>query len=164
MMQFKHGLAALAFVGATAAGAHGDGHHATPARHFDATKVEATAFGQEGDPGQVTRTIRLSMSDAMRFDPAQVDVGQGQTIRFVVTNKGAMLHEMVLGTAADLARHAELMKKFPEMEHDDPNIAHVQPGATGELLWKFTKAGAFDFACLVPGHYEAGMVGKVVVK
>ena len=64
----------------------------------------------------------------------------------------------------ELARHAELMKQFPGMEHDDPNIAHVKPGATGELVWRFTQAGEFQFACLVPGHYEAGMIGKVVVK
>jgi uncharacterized cupredoxin-like copper-binding protein len=157
-------LSMAAFAGAAAAFAHGDDHHAAPARKYDAARVEATPFGQEGDPKRVTRTVRVTMSDAMRFDPAQVTVRRGDTVRFVVDNKGAMLHEMVLGTADDLARHAEMMRKFPGMEHDDANIAHVKPGATGEMVWQFTQPGEFRFACLVPGHYEAGMVGKVVVK
>lgn len=144
--------------------AHEGGNHAAHARSFDASKVETTAFGQEGDPKKVTRTVRISMSDTMRFSPAQVDVEKGETIRFVVTNGGAMFHEMVLGTPEDLAKHAELMKKFPDMVHDDPNIAHVKPGTTGNMVWQFTQPGEFQFACLVPGHYEAGMVGKVVVK
>lgn len=154
-------MAALA--GAGIALAHGDGPHAAP-RQFDAAKVESTAFGQEGDPRRVTRTIHVGMSDAMRFDPAQIRVKAGETIRFVVANQGAVLHEMVLGTAEDLARHAELMKKFPGMEHDAPNIAHVKPRATGELVWQFTRAGEFRYACLVPGHYEAGMLGRIVVR
>jgi uncharacterized cupredoxin-like copper-binding protein len=71
---------------------------------------------------------------------------------------------MVLGTTEELKAHAELMKKFPDMEHADANMAHVKPGAKGEIVWQFTKAGEYQFACLIPGHYEAGMVGKVVVK
>ena len=71
---------------------------------------------------------------------------------------------MVLGTVPALKEHAELMKRFPEMEHADPNMAHVSPGARGEIVWQFTQAGDFQFACLQPGHYEAGMVGKVIVK
>lgn len=157
-----HTLSAALLLASGAAWAHGDGHHAE--RHYDPAKVEATAFGQEGNPRRVSRTIKVSMSDSMRFDPDSITVKRGETIRFVVANKGAVLHEMVLGTPADLARHAELMKKFPGMEHDDANIAHVKPGTSGDLVWQFTKAGEFQFACLVPGHYEAGMVGKVVVK
>ena len=86
------------------------------------------------------------------------------TIRFVVANKGAVLHEMVLGTPQALKEHADLMKKHPGMEHEEPNMAHVKPGATGDIVWQFTKAGDFQFACLIPGHFDAGMVGKVAVK
>ena len=152
-------IAALLLAAGNAA-AHGD---AAP-RNYDASQVEDTDFGREGDPKKARRTVRIDMTDAMRFTPATVTVKRGETVRFVVRNQGQLLHEMVLGTASALAEHAELMKKFPTMEHADPNMAHVKPGAQGDIVWQFTKAGEFRFACLQPGHFEAGMIGKVVVK
>jgi uncharacterized cupredoxin-like copper-binding protein len=147
----------------TAAMAHGGDEPAT--KHvYDAAKVEKTAFGQEGDPRKVSRTIKVDMSDAMRFTPADLAVKKGETVKFVVTNSGKVLHEMVLGTPQALKEHAELMKKFPEMEHADANMAHVKPGKAGAIVWQFSQAGDFRFACLQPGHFEAGMVGKVIVK
>lgn len=131
------------------------GHH-----HGDAH----AAIGSPGKPGDASRTVQVDMTDTMRFTPARIDVRRGETIRFVVKNSGALRHEFVLGTMQELKQHAELMRKFPEMEHDDPNLVQVGPGQTGELLWKFDKAGTVDFACLQPGHFEAGMVGKVAVK
>jgi len=104
------------------------------------------------------------MSDALRFTPSKVILQRGQTVRFVVANRGKLMHEMVLGTVDELKAHAELMKKFPDMAHDDANMAHVKPGASGVIVWQFTQAGEYQFACLIPGHFEAGMVGKVVVK
>ena len=104
------------------------------------------------------------MNDTMRFTPEKITVKRGQTVRFMVTNSGRLKHEMVLGTAKELREHAELMKKFPEMEHDDPNELSLDGGKTGELVWQFTKAGIFDFACLQPGHYDAGMHGKIAVR
>lgn len=154
-------FAAIA-LGSGAVFAHGDEHAA--ARTFDASKVEATDFGQEGNPKSVTRTIKVDMADTMRFTPADVSVKRGETIKFVAHNDGKVLHEMVLGTAQAIKEHSELMKKFPQMEHADANMAHVKPGANGEMVWQFTKAGEFQFACLQPGHFEAGMVGKVTVK
>jgi len=160
-------LNALAFA-AMAAGMSGAFAHddKTQAKHrkYDATKVEERAFGREGDPKKVTRTIKLDMTDAFRFTPGEVTVKRGETVKFVVSNSGKQLHEMVLGTTEELKEHAELMKKFPDMEHADAHMAHVKPGAKGEIVWQFTKAGEYQFACLIPGHYEAGMVGKVVVK
>ena len=155
-------LAVIA-LGATSAFAHGDDMRAKHHK-YDASKVEHTDFGREGDPKKVSRTIRVDMADTMRYTPADVVVKRGETVKFVIRNRGKQLHEMVLGTVEALKEHAELMKKFPEMEHSDPNMAHVKPGATGEIVWQFTKAGDFRFACLQPGHYEAGMVGKVAVK
>ena len=146
-----------------AAHAHGDDERAK-ARKFDAAKVEATDFGQEGDPRKVGRTIKVNMADSMRFAPADITVRRGETVRFIVHNAGKVLHEMVLGTEKALAEHAELMKKFPEMEHADPHMAHVKPGKSGEIVWQFTRPGEFRFACLQPGHFEAGMIGKVVMK
>ena len=164
-------LAALAALAAASwlalpapAFAHGkEDHHAMP-RTYDAAKVEDTPFGREGDPKKVARTIKVDMSDGMRFSPAALTITRGQTVRFVLHNSGKLLHEMVLGTPEALKEHAELMKKFPEMEHAEAHMAHVKPGATGQIVWQFTKPGTFQFACLLPGHFEAGMVGTVVVK
>jgi uncharacterized cupredoxin-like copper-binding protein len=153
---------ALLLVGGAALG-HENQTSPVP-KTFDARQVEATPFGQEGDPKKVTRTVRVSMNDRMRFEPQSVTVRKGETIRFIIANRGAVLHEMVLGTAQALKEHAALMKKHPGMKHDEPSMAHVSPGATGEIVWQFTQSGEFQFACLVPGHFEAGMIGKVVVQ
>jgi len=162
-MKYLYTCAAAATLFATTHSmAHGEGDAAP--RHFDASKVEATAFGREGDPERVSRTVRVGMADNMRFTPSAITVKRGQTVKFVVHNDGQVLHEMVLGTTDALKEHAELMKKFPGMEHADANIAHVKPGENGEIVWQFTQPGSFEFACLQPGHFEAGMVGKVVVK
>ena len=138
---------------ASGATAHRDEHH-----------HEHAAFGQPGDPAKVSRSIAIDMNDTMRYDPAQINVKRGETIRFVVRNSGQVKHEVVLGTLKELREHAALMRKFPEMEHADPNQLAVDPGKTGELVWQFTKYGTFNFACLQPGHYEAGMHGKIAVK
>ncbi len=141
------------FAGATAifaAGTHAHGHR-------------TTSIGEPGQLAKVNRTIDVEMTDAMRFIPSQISVKRGETIRFVVKNTGKLKHEFNLGTEKDLKEHYELMKKFPEMEHDEPNVASVAPGATGEVVWRFTKGGTVSFACLHAGHYEAGMKGQVKV-
>src|SRR6185503_11218881 len=122
-----------------------------------------TPFGRPGDAKQASRTIDVDMSDQLRFKPADIEVKQGETIRFRVRNSGQTLHEMVIGTKEDLQKHAETMRKHPGMKHDAPYIAHVAPGKTGSIVWQFTKAGEFQYACLVPGHFEAGMVGRIRV-
>lgn len=152
---------ALAFA-STAAGAHGDKHEIMIA--YDPTMVEETAFGHAGNPKKAARTIKVSVSDAMRFSPSDVKVKTGQTVKFVISNGGQILHEMVIGTTEELKEHAELMRKFPEMEHEAAHMAHVKPGQAGEIVWQFTKPGEYSFACLIPGHFEAGMVGKIVVQ
>ena len=127
-------------------------------------KDTRTHWANRGNPRKISRTIDVEMSDTMRFSPADIKVKRGETIKFVLKNSGKLKHEMVLGSIKELKEHAALMQKFPEMEHADPNMVSVDPGNTGELVWQFTKAGTFDFACLQPGHFEAGMVGKVAVK
>ena len=141
--------------------AHGDEEHG--ARQEKNAEGHAAGLGKPGDPAKVSRAIAVEMSDAMRYTPAKIKVKRGETIKFVVHNNGTLKHEMVLGTIKELKEHAALMQKFPEMEHADPNMASVEPGKTGELLWQFTRAGTFTFACLQPGHFEAGMVGKIAV-
>ena len=144
--------AALFASAAMAAGNHAGGHG-----------HEAEAIGKPGVATKTTRTVQIDMTDAMRFLPASVSVKQGETVRFVVKNSGKVKHEMVLGTEKELKEHYEVMKKNPEMEHADENMVTVAPGKTGEIVWQFTKAGKIDFACLQPGHYDAGMKGAVQV-
>ena len=120
-------------------------------------------WGRQGDPRKAVRTIAIDMSDTMRFAPDEVRVRQGDTVRFRVRNGGKLMHEMVIGTREELERHAEHMRKHPGMHHDEPYMAHVKPGKTGELAWTFSKAGTFTYGCLMPGHWEAGMKGTIVV-
>jgi uncharacterized cupredoxin-like copper-binding protein len=141
--------------------AHGDEHAEKKA--FDPAAVEQKDFGKAGDPAKATRTIKISMTDNMRFTPSVIDVKQGETVKFVIANDGRILHEMVIGTQDELKKHAEMMRKFPGMEHDEPHMAHVAAGKSGELVWTFNRPGQFDFACLIAGHFEAGMVGKINV-
>lgn len=147
----------LAALLSMAAIAHASGNHAGSHEHGDA------AIGEPGDAARVTRTVRIDMADTMRFTPAQISVQRGETIRFEVVNSGRVRHEMTLGTPADLAAHAEMMRKHPEMEHADANAVTVDPGQSGEIVWRFTGTGTVDFACLQPGHSEAGMRGAVQV-
>ncbi len=142
------------------AGAHGDPNKPAEKK----TAVEEKAFGREGDPKRVTRTIQVDMTDAMRYTPMEITVKRGETVRFIAKNSGKVMHEMVLGTMKELNEHAALMRKFPNMEHDEPHMVHVKPGATAPMAWEFTKPGEFHFGCLIPGHFEAGMVGRVIVK
>jgi len=155
-MKLNHIFSALSMVlVSTFAYAHGDnaGGHG-----------EADSIGQPGKAENINRTITITMLDTMRYNPANISVKQGETIKFIVKNSGKTKHEMVLGTERELKEHYELMKKNPEMEHADENMVTVQPGESGEIIWQFTKAGKIDFACLLPGHYDAGMKGMVRVK
>lgn len=154
-------LLLIGFALAPAAIGHGEQKHSSP--RYDYSRVEPTAFGVAADPREAARTIRVEMRDTFRFIPDDITVRQGQVVRFVAANQGKILHEMVLGTAEELRKHAELMQKFPDMEHDEPQIAHVAPGETGEIGWRFSRAGTFKFACLISGHFEAGMVGTIHV-
>ena len=137
---------------------------ASPAFSHSPQDTHSGLTGKPGDPARISRTVAVSMSDAMRFTPSKIAVKRGETVRFLVKNSGQLKHEMVLGTVVELKEHAELMRKFPMMEHADPNQVVVEPGKTGELIWKFTKAGKVDFACLQPGHFEAGMMGQVTIR
>lgn len=154
--------AALGLAVSTAAWAHGPHHHHGKAPA--AAKKEQKPWGIAGDAQAVSRTVELAMGDDMRFKPDRIEVREGETLRLVVRNTGKLLHEIVIGTKAELDAHAEMMKKHPGMAHDEPYMAHVEPGKRGELVWRFNRVGEFDFACLIPGHYEAGMVGKVIVR
>ncbi len=121
------------------------------------------AFGKEGDPKKAARTITVDMADTMRFTPGSITVKQGETVKLIAKNGGKVMHEMVIGTEAELKKHAEVMKKHPGMEHDEPYMAHVKPGGRQQIAWTFTKPGTFMYGCLIPGHFEAGMKGTITV-
>jgi uncharacterized cupredoxin-like copper-binding protein len=123
--------------------------------------------GEPGDPKKPASVIKIKMfegSGKMGFEPGRIELRKGEQVRFVLQNDGEEDHEFVLATVAENRKHAEVMKKNPEMEHDDPNGKRVLPHGNRELVWKFTKRGTFEFACLIPGHYEKGMFGKIIVK
>ncbi len=157
-------LPALAF----AAGGHTGGHN-TPAHgmegHDMSTMSQATPiYGQPGDSSKVSRTIEVTMDDSMRFTPSQIDVKEGETVRFFIKNAGKIPHEMVIGSLDELKAHAAEMLAMPDMQHTDPSMITLNPGQRGGLVWQFDKATTVDFACLIPGHTEAGMVGKIHVE
>lgn len=160
-MKAQHCIAAfvaLAIAGAAAAagehGGHG-GHESGEARE--------SSVGEPGKASEVSRTVTIEMADTMRFTPGMIDVKQGETIRFVAKNLGRIKHEMVLGTPKELKEHYAMMLKMPGMEHAEDNVVTVEPGKTGEIIWRFTRARVVDFGCLQPGHYPAGMKGQVRV-
>ena len=150
-------IAVMLSVGAALAGPSGAGHG-----HGD-----ETAYGKAGDPKKPARIVQVVMSERdgkMAFIPDRIEVRRGEQIRFQLRNNGELDHELVLATLEENLKHAVEMQKNPDMEHDDPNAKRLAPKKTGEIVWAFTKAGEFDFSCLIPGHREAGMTGKIIVK
>lgn len=136
---------------------------AGPAGHKD----EKFSTGEPGSTKSPARTVLITTREGdgkMMFIPDHVKVRRGEQIKFVIRNNGDLEHEFVLGTTAENLRHAKAMMKNPGMEHDDPNATSIEPKKVQELVWKFTKAGTFEYACLIPGHREAGMIGTIVVK
>ncbi len=147
--------------------AHGSGAHdggAGAKAGVPAAPAEQKEWGIAGDRAAVRRTIEIRMLDTMRFVPDLIRAREGETVRLRVVNRGRVMHELVLGTRAELDAHAALMQRFPGMEHDEAHMAHVAAGRSGALIWHFNRAGDFEFACLIPGHYEAGMRGTVRVE
>jgi len=140
---------------AMAAGTHEGGHEGE------------MAAGRPGTVAEATRTVEMTMRELdtgeMVFEPSDLSFAEGETVRFVITNAGLAEHEFVLDSTEKNAEHKALMERFPEMEHDDPNAVRLEPGETSEIVWTFSKPGGFEFACLLPGHYESGMHGPVSV-
>ncbi len=157
--QFFATLALLASASTTAL-AHGNAAHGSASAPI--TK-EQKAWGIAGDAKAVARTITIRMTDNMRFAPSHIEVREGETVRLRAENQGQVLHEIVIGTKPDLDAHAAMMAKHPGMEHDEPYMAHVKAGQKGSIVWTFNRAGSFDFACLIAGHYQAGMTGTITV-
>ena len=145
------GVTVIAAVALTPARSHDQAHHRQP-----------YSAGEPGDPKQPARTIEIGMKEMM-YEPSRIEVKRGEQIRFVLRNVGKEDHEFLLATTSENLKHAEVMKKHPHMAHDEPNGARVAPKKTAEILWKFTKAGTFEYSCLIPDHREYGMTGVVNV-
>ncbi|GAA3713231.1 cupredoxin family protein [Oceanisphaera sediminis] len=148
---------------ALAAGEHGT-HGGHEGLDMAGMQQDTHGVGRPGTAAEVNRTIEVVMSDDMRFSPAQIEVKAGETVRFFVKNKGKLAHELVIGNLASLQEHAEMMRQMPTMQHAEPNMISLQPGQMGGLIWTFAQAGTVDFACLIPGHMEAGMKGSIAVE
>jgi len=149
--------ASLMVSGASLAGAGAKGHG-----HED-----ETAYGMPGNPKKHARVVKIIMKEGdgtMSFEPNLVNVKKGEQILFKLKNIGELDHEIVIATLASNLKHAKEMARFPNMEHVDPNAKRLKPKASGEILWRFTKVGEFDMSCLIPGHREAGMTGKIIVQ
>lgn len=134
-----------------------------PGHHHD----ESFSAGEPGDPKKPARIIQVTMGERqgkMMFTPTKIEVKKGEQVKFVLRNNGELDHEFVLATVVENLKHAEAMKKNPDMEHDDPNAKRLAPKKTDEILWKFNKVGEFEYACLIPGHKDSGMVGSIIVK
>ncbi len=162
----KKTLTALALTGALAAPAWAISSHG--AAHDGAVlHADSMAVGYPGDPLLIDRTIRVSMLDAsngaMAFDPAALDIRQGETIRIVLTNEGSVAHEFVMASPEEIADHREEMRGIADMPHDADFAARVAPGGSETLTWTFSNDGTFEIACLIPGHSEAGMRGRLTV-
>jgi uncharacterized cupredoxin-like copper-binding protein len=152
-------LVALAFSAGLAVAGPG------PAGHSH-SHDQGAAYGVPGDPNKPARTVEITMTDGpqgMKYDPSRIVIRQGEQVRFVMKNHGLLEHEFVLATFEENAAHAKEMAKNPEMEHDEPNMKRLKPEAGADVLWRFTRPGEFQYACLIPGHMEAGMKGVVVV-
>jgi uncharacterized cupredoxin-like copper-binding protein len=160
MIRIFRTIAATAFLGSAMI------ISATGLSHADPGHSEKFSASEPGSPNKSARTIQVSMRERdgkMLFAPDRIAVRKGEQIRFIIRNDGALQHEFVLASVPDNDHHAELMRKNPHMRHKDPNAEIAKPGETTEMLWRFNKAGTFEFACLIPGHREAGMRGTVTV-
>lgn len=156
---FRGALVAAALLAASPVGAHEN-----PVGRTLAPAIVDSAIGRTGDPKQVTRTIGAGTGETLRFTPAAIGVPRGKAIRFESAKPREVMHERVLGTLQDLSAHAEAMCGHAGMEHEAPYLAHVAPGTTATIVWPFTRAGKVHSGCLVPGHFEARMIGKIMVR
>ena len=154
-------LALATIFGISTASAHDEKHdpsHSTPS-----SAIQFEPFGRPGHAKNVTRTIPITLSDTMRFTPDKLSIMQGETVRLRITNAGKIPHEFVLGTREELAEHAQMMRQMPGMTHNDASAVQVAPGKSADIVWQFSRSGNVLFACLIPGHREAGMEGSVAV-
>ena len=140
-------------------------------------------IGMQGNKESVDRTIKVSMYDNY-YQPNKFKIKKGETIKFIVQNKGELVHEfniatkkmhlkhqpemlmmveneIILADKIDKKKMMEISKKNPSMAHKHSNSVLLSPGESAELIWKFSNTVVLEAACNVPGHYEVGMIAKI---
>lgn len=142
----------------------GQVQHAGPHGGHTPGMSHGTQVGRAGLAAEVNRTVPIDMHDNMRFNPQKIEINAGDTVRFFIRNASQQKHDFVIGTREELEQHAQMMQQDPNMAHGDPNMISLQPRQRGGLIWHFDKPGTYYFGCLLPGHFEAGMVGSIEVK
>lgn len=165
MLEYK--VCGLAIFVAVAFGAHADVGH-------------GSRFGSPAAESDAARTIVVEMTDN-QYDHARISVRKGEVVRFIVHNRGQLVHEFNIAPREMPAAHQDEMLAMMQsgqmtpdrmmhgpgetMGHDDPNSVLLNPGETEELIWKFDRSvGGLEFACNVPGHYQSGMVGTIHIE
>jgi P-type Cu+ transporter len=143
---------------------HADAAHDADDDHTNVTTPAPAHDDAAGALVQPDRTIAVDASDTMRFIPGEIRVQQGETIAFVVTNTGVVPHEFVIGDAHEQEHHAEDMAAGKTHDDGDGNAMELAPGETRTLLYTFDKPGELLIGCHLPGHYDAGMRGTIVVE
>ena len=140
-------------------------------------------IGVKGNEGDVDRIIKVSMYDNY-YQPNKFKVNKNETIKFIVSNKGKLVHEfniaskemhlkhqpemmkmveneILLADKIDKKKMKEISKKDHLMAHKHSNSVLLSPGESADLIWKFTNTIDIEAACNVPGHYELGMIAKI---
>jgi len=138
-----------------------DGQVTHPGHHDSAHVAGNRAVGRPGHSDRVDRSIAVIASDTMRYNPPEITVRPGETVRFEVKNDGKLRHEFMIGDATEQRTHSEMMKRDPGMAHNDANTIILEAGEGKTLVWQFGEAGELEIGCHVPGHYEAGMRARV---
>lgn len=149
--------------GFTAGGNDAFAYGETAERAKRAPTMIRTAFGQTGDPSRVSRTVRVVVDDSARYNLKPITVTQNETVRFVISNRGTALHELVLGTEGAITERIEAMKRHHGLEHEEAYMAHASPKKTAEIIWQFSEPGEFQYACAIPGHSQPSMIGQIRV-
>jgi len=144
----------------------GHGHNIVEEAHVPDGGPHDTAVTHEDEASGVFE-ITLDAGE-WRFEPSVVEVPVGHRVKLTLVNHGLVEHDVeVVGILAEdievvggVERHARLGGGH----HNESVIAaHAEPGTTASVIFTATEAGEYDFACTIPGHKEAGMVGKLVV-
>lgn len=122
------------------------------------------SFGSPAEAADADRVIEIQATDNLTFEPANITVAAGETVTFRLINQGNLVHDFTLGDQTTQDKHEAEMAEMGGMVHDDPNVVVIPAGETVELTWTFAEAGTVLIGCHQPGHYAAGMTGRVTVE
>ena len=167
-MKLKNLAASLLLLTTTAvfaAGSHDGGHGHSDSEEHGHDDQHASSIGEATVYSPENRQIEVTLDDSMRFtfSPELASLKAGEAVTFIILNEGKLDHEFSIGTAEEQAAHLEMMKKMPDMKHDDDTTVSLSPGAEAEMNWRFSGDHEVVFSCNIPGHYEAGMHHEAMI-